>query len=228
MGDLSQCFKPTSPDVLSQYLRATSTMDCDNPAVKAQAKQITAGLDAPSAQAKALFYFVRDSIRYNIYSPFHLLEHYRANWILERKEGYCVQKAVLLSALARAVGIPARLGFADLRNHRMPGKLFHERGTKHIRYHSYSVLYISGQWLKVTPAFDLGMCQKQRLPAVEFDGEHDAMFPSEDLDGNRFIEYTQDRGFDDVPLDDILKARTEIYGTERIKLWIETYGQRPE
>jgi len=144
---------------VSKYLNPTFTMDCDNPDIHTQAEQITVGLDNPSVRAKALFYFVRDSIRYNIYSPFHLLEHYRASWILERKEGYCVQKAVLLSALARAVGIPARLGFADLKNHRMPDKLLSERGTNQILYHSYSVLCVNGKWLKATPAFDLGMCQ---------------------------------------------------------------------
>ena len=36
---------------------------------------------------------------------------------LARGYGFCVNKAVLLAALARAVGIPARLGFADVRNH---------------------------------------------------------------------------------------------------------------
>jgi transglutaminase-like putative cysteine protease len=211
---------------LSKYLNPTPTMDCDNPAIQAQAEQITSGLSDPSMRAKALFYFVRDDIRYNIYSPFHLLEHYRASWVLERKEGYCVQKAVLLSALARAADIPARLGFADLKNHRMPDKLLNERGTNHIVYHSYSVLYVNGKWLKATPAFDRTMCQRQRLSTVEFDALHDAMFPPEDLDGNPFIEYTQDRGFfDDVPLDDVLKARTELYGVERIELWKRTYGE---
>ena len=213
---------------VSKYLSPTLTMDCDNPAIQAQAEQITLGLENPSARAKALFYFVRDSIRYNMYSPFHLLKHYQASWILERKEGYCVQKAVLLSALARAAGIPARLGFADLENHRMSDKLLRERGNNRFVYHSYSLLYVNSKWLKATPAFDLSMCQKQKVPPVEFDALHDAMFPSEDLDGNPFMEYTQDRGFfDDVPLDDILKARTELYGTERIELWKKTFGNRP-
>jgi len=212
---------------MPEYLVSTATMDCDHPAIKARAGQVTAGLDNAGAKAKALFYFVRDSIRYNIYSPFHLLEHYRASWILERKEGYCVQKAVLLSALARAAGIPARLGFADLKNHRMPDKLLHERGTNQIVYHSYSALYLDGRWLKATPAFDAAMCRRLKVPLVEFDASHDAMFPARDLDGRPFIEYTQDRGFfDDIPLDDVLKARTELYGAERIGLWKKTYGNR--
>ncbi len=186
------------------------------------------GLVSTHAKAKKLFYAVRDDIHYNIYSPFHLPEHYQARWILERGEGYCVQKAVLLSALACAADIPSRLGFADLKNYRMSAKLISERGTNQIAYHGYSALYLDGKWVKATPAFDLVMCQKLRLPPVEFDAQHDAMFASQDLDGSSFIEYTQDRGlFDDVPLQDILEARTELYGIERIELWKMTYGKKP-
>jgi len=213
---------------MSKYLSPTFAMDCDSPAVQARAEQTTRGLGSLSERAKALFYFVRDNIHYNIYSPFHLLEHYRASWILERGEGYCVQKAVLLSALARVAGIPARLGFADLKNHRMPAKLFSERGTNQIRYHGYSVLHINGKWLKATPTFDLALCQSLEVPPVEFDALHDATLPPRDLSGNPYIEYTQDHGFfDDVPLDDMLKARVELYGAERIELWEKTYGNRP-
>ncbi|MFC1938429.1 transglutaminase domain-containing protein [Chloroflexota bacterium] len=46
-----------------------------------------------SKKAKNLFYFVRDNIRYNLYAPKSLPEHFRASNILSRREGYCVQKA---------------------------------------------------------------------------------------------------------------------------------------
>jgi transglutaminase-like putative cysteine protease len=58
---------------------------------------------------------VRDEIKYNMYTPKFLPEHFLASNILAKNEGYCVQKAVLLVALARAAGIPAGLGFAKIR-----------------------------------------------------------------------------------------------------------------
>ena len=69
------------------------------------------------------------------------------------------------------------------------------------------------------------MCRGLKVPVVEFDASNDAMFPARGLDGKPFIEYTQDRGFfDDIPLDDVLRARTELYGAERIELWKKTNG----
>src|SRR3990167_7232802 len=40
-----------------------------------------------------------------------------ASACLARGSGFCVAKAALLAAAARASGIPARVGFADVRNH---------------------------------------------------------------------------------------------------------------
>jgi len=68
-----------------------------------------------------LFYFVRDEIKYTIYISKLREKDNRATEILSRKKGYCVQKAVLLVALARASGIPARLRFADIVNFKLPG-----------------------------------------------------------------------------------------------------------
>ncbi len=42
-------------------------------------------------------------------------EDFKASRVLEWGKGYCVQKAVLLEALARAAGIPSRLAFEKIR-----------------------------------------------------------------------------------------------------------------
>ena len=107
-------------DNLEKYLRATSFLDCDTPALKQKSAELTSGKQDEIEKAKSLFYFVRDSIRYNLYVPRSRREHFKASRILERGQGYCVQKAVLLAALARAANIPAGLGFARIANHRMP------------------------------------------------------------------------------------------------------------
>ena len=47
---------------------------------------------------------------------------------------------------------------------------------------------------------------------VEFDGEHDAVFPKYDNKGNLFGEYVADRGVHaDLPLNDIDKIFEEKY-----------------
>lgn len=198
---------------MEQYLKPTPTIDCDTSSIKEKAQDLTKQQEKVIEKAKSLFYFVRDDIKYHMHLPQHLLEHYRASWILDRGQGYCVQKAVLLVALARAVGIPARLRFADIRNHLVSKELAEQMMTDLFVYHAYGELYIEGKWVKATPAFDRKMCQEKRIIPVEFDGKNHAMFHSHNRDGKLHIEYVRDHGhYQDVPLDEILDARIQTYG----------------
>ena len=200
---------------LEEYLKPTPAIDCDTRSIKEKAQELTGGQEKITEKAKSLFYFVRDEIKYDPYSPRYLPEHYRASTILDRGEGYCVQKAVLLAALARAAGIPARLRFANIRNHLHFGKLSEIMRTNLFVYHGYDELFIEGRWIKATPTFDLKMCQEQRTVPVEFDGKKDALLHSHNQDGELQIEYVRDHGhYQDVPLDEIEEARVQGYGAE--------------
>ena len=108
---------------MERYLRATEAIDCDNESIKEKAQSLIKGQEEVIVKSKTLFYFVRDEIKYNIYVHTDRPEYYRASTTLERGNGFCVQKAVLLAALARAVGIPARLHIVAIRNHLIPPKL---------------------------------------------------------------------------------------------------------
>src|SRR3954447_15924789 len=93
-------------------------VDSDHPEVIAFAEKATAGASTDREKAVALFYAVRDGIRYDPYvissdDP----EMYRASTVLRDGVSYCIPKSVLLCAAARAVGLKAGLGFADVRNH---------------------------------------------------------------------------------------------------------------
>jgi len=195
---------------LEKYLKPTSTFDSDSESIEEKAREFTQGKKDAIEKARALFYFVRDGISYNIYVPKHMPEHFRASNTLARGKGYCVQKAVLLVALARAAGIPARLGCAKIRNYLVPPKVLEILKSDIFPWHGYAELYLDGKWVKATPAFDLKMCQEYRLIPVEFDGRNDARFHPLNLDGESHIEYLLDRGpFDDVPLAEIRKALIE-------------------
>ena len=195
---------------MEKYLKPTSTFDSDSESIEEKAREFTQGKKDAIEKARALFYFVRDGISYNIYVPKHMPEHFRASNTLARGKGYCVQKAVLLVALARAAGIPARLGCAKIRNYLVPPKVLEILKSDIFPWHGYAELYLDGKWVKATPAFDLKMCQEYRLIPVEFDGRNDARFHPLNLDGESHIEYLLDRGpFDDVPLAEIRKALIE-------------------
>jgi len=137
-------------------------------------------------------------------------EHFRASNTLKRGKGYCVQKAVLLITMARAAGIPARLGLAKIRNHLLPQNLLDVLKTNIFPWHGYADLFLDRKWVKATPAFDLRMCEVNGFLSVEFDGRNNALLPAHDKQGRLHIEYLLDRGsFDNVPLPDIRKALIE-------------------
>ena len=195
---------------LEKYLKSTPIIDSDNGSVINKAQELTKGLDGAIEKAKALFYFVRDKIRYNIYVPKYPADTFRASETLNRGQGYCVQKAVLLVTLARAVGIPARLNFAKIRNNLISPKLYKVMKGNIFPWHGYAELYLQEKWVKATPTFDLKMCQKHGIIPVEFDGQNDARFNRYNEEGKLHIEYLKDYGpYDDVPFEEIWQALGE-------------------
>jgi len=191
----------------AEFLEPTPYIDCDAEPVKEKAQGIVRGIPEQRARAIGIFYAVRDGIQYTIYGRRSLPEHFRASYVLSAGKGYCVQKAVLFVALARAASIPARLRFAAIRNHLMPRDLLKKRGSDFFAYNGYADLFLEGSWVKAAPTFDIVCCRNAGLHPVEFDGEHDALLPSRTPDGRRHIEYVEDRGFfRDVPYDQIMEA----------------------
>lgn len=213
-----------------KYEKATFYIDCDNRLIKEKAAELTKGVDDISLRATTLFYFVRDKIQYNPYLFTDVQEDYRASRIFENGEGFCIQKAVLLAALARSVGISVRLRFADIQNHIVPEKLAMLNKGNVFIYHGYDEFYIEGRWIKATPAFDLRMCEENGIIPVEFDGMHHGTFHPYDLEGRLHIEYLHDWGhYHDLPFDKIIDAHIRTYGPdyfEGIKRFRETRKAR--
>jgi hypothetical protein len=200
-----------------KYLLPTQGIDSDNVVIKQKAEDLIDGQGTNAEKAKTLFYWVRDQIKYTPIVPDEVFDGYRASDTLRRKKGFCVEKASLLAAFARAVGIPARIHLADIRNHLISERLMEVMQTNLFACHGYCEMFLGGDWIKATPAFDLVMCQENRIKPVEFDGKQDAIFHSHNVDGELHIEYVKDRGYyDHVPLDYMITTFEEIYGSEMV------------
>jgi len=201
-------------DDFEEYLQPTYFFDFNHKPVLNKALEIVNGSDSPKKKAIALFYWVRDEVKYNMstYIP-SVKSNFRASVTLRRKNGFCVSKSILLSTFARAIGIPARIHLCDLINHKVSKKVIDFMGTNIMYYHGYSELYINNKWIKLTPAFDKQTALKgDFLPMVEFDGENDAVFSAYDNIGNKFGEYLEDRGVHaDLPIDAIEELFKEKY-----------------
>lgn len=162
-----------------------------------------------------LFYAVRDGWWYDPYSADRERASFRASTIVGLERSWCVPKSILLTAAARAVGVPARLGFADVRNHLQSEKLKEKMGTDLFVFHGYSEFLLDGVWRKASAAFNLKLCERFGTKPLDFDGTGDALLHGFDQSGNRHMEYVNQRGsYDDFPFDEMTAAFAQVYGPD--------------
>ena len=196
---------------MREFLSPAAYVDSDHPAVIAFARQHAAGKD-PLARGVALYYAVRDGIRYNPFLDFSKEETFQASHCIAAGEGFCIGKAALLAACARAEGIPARVGFADVKNHLTTPALRERMGTDLFVYHGYAELQLEDKWVKATPAFNVELCRRFKVRPLDFDGREDSIFHAFDEEDRRHMEYLRDRGcYADVPAAEIMQVFREIY-----------------
>ena len=194
------------------HLAATDAIDSQHPAVQDFVRQHDRGA-SQRERAVALTHAVRDAFRYDPYRIDLSPAGMRASTVIAHGYGWCVPKAVLLAAAARAAGIPARLGFADVRNHLSTERMRQTMQTDLFIWHGYTDLWLGGRWVKATPAFNIELCERFGLLPLEFDGRTDSLYHPYDRAGQRHMEYVHQRGtFDDLPLDAMVQDFARVYG----------------
>jgi transglutaminase-like putative cysteine protease len=189
----------------------TALIDSDHPAVRTFVQTHACGAD-DRERAVALYYAVRDRFRYDPYRVDLSPAGMKASTVIGNGYGWCVPKAALLAAACRAAGIPARVGYADVRNHLSTERLRQTLQTDVFAWHGYTDIWLDGAWRKATPAFNVELCDRFGLLPLEFDGRDDSIYHPFDRAGNRHMEYVLQRGaFDDVPLAQILETFCVVY-----------------
>lgn len=194
------------------YLIPTRHIDSDSAEVISFATSRIGTSQLPVDRAIKLFYAVRDEIKYD---PYHIdisRENFTASVVLAKKSGFCIEKAILLAASARAVDIPSRLRFADVRNHLTTPRLKELMDTDLFIFHGYTELFLNDKWIKATPTFNKSLCQRFGVQPIDFDGIHDSIFHEFDSRGERHMEYVKDRGhYADLPYDELIATFRKYY-----------------
>ncbi len=197
---------------MKEYIQPTEFLNFDDASVKAFAERNSVGAATEKEKAVRLYYAVRDGFQYNPNILDLRREGLRASDLLTRNRGYCVEKAVLLAASARAVGVPSRLSFYIVRNHIAAEKLEKLLQKNYLVFHGAAELFLDGRWLKTTPAFNKNLCDYLKVEPLEFDGTRDSIFQEYDKSGNVFIEYLHEYGaFADLPYELYLEELKKHY-----------------
>lgn len=198
--------------VQPENLAATPTIDWTDTRVRDFVERHVTPTMTVREKAVALYYAVRDTIRYDPYRIDLSIAGMKASTTLRQGYGWCVPKAVLLAACCRGCAIPARLGFGDVKNHMTSRRLQEQMQTDIFYWHGFTEIFLDGRWLKATPAFNLSLCDKLGIAPLDFDGHADSIFHAFDRQGNRSMEYLRQRGsFADLPLAEILNTFSRWY-----------------
>lgn len=169
-------------------------------------------------KAKRIYLAVRDQIRYDPYNIILTPEEVKASSVIKRGYGFCVEKALTLAACTRAVGIPAKIGFANVKNHINSKRLQNLMQSDVFVFHGYTELFLNGKWVKATPAFNKSLCERAGILPLEFDGEHDSIFHPFDKSGKQHMEYLCDHGsFEDLPYERMIEEYEVSYPHLHVK-----------
>jgi len=125
----------TAPD-LQAYLQPTDMAQSDDPALRAQAREIIGDERNAWPAAQLLMHWVNRQMTKVVSEPRPL----SAREVLRVKRGDCTEHAVLLAGLAQAVGLPAR----------MVAGLAYDAKAYH--YHAWNELYV-GEWIEMDPTW---------------------------------------------------------------------------
>lgn len=167
--------------------------DCQSEIIRRAAGNIIHGTESQEEMAVAIFYWVRDNIKYEL----GLIPD-SASATLVRGAGSCTNKANLTVALLRAVGFSAGFHVMEVKTREYFGALCTERFARYMSersLHIYCSVFIRDRWIKVDPSDDIRLSNSTRHLAfqatpVRFDGRSDAVLH---LDPSHVLSDSQHR-----------------------------------
>jgi hypothetical protein len=187
-------------------LGATRLIDPHDRAIAGAAQRIAGAATDEVDAARRLFEFVRDEIDYDMGAEVHAAEDWSPRRTLDRGSGFCQQKAVLLSSLLRARGIPAGVSVQDLRDHKLPARYAEFIPDQTLPFHGLSAAYLGGSWRRLDATLPRSLCERKGYRLVELDGDGDCLLPASDRSGRPHFDFLLERGtWADLP-EEIIEA----------------------
>ena len=159
-GDLATVRGDVPPEIDARYLELPANGARQ---VGREARRIVGNEQSPYRQAKALQDYFRDNFTYNIgVSPGH--DSNAMEQFLASKQGYCEQFAGTYAAMARSIGLPARVAVGFTEGTKDSDGRFHVTGKE---AHAWPEVYLSGYgWVAFEPTPGRGLPGAEDYTAV--------------------------------------------------------------
>jgi hypothetical protein len=167
---------------LADCLKPTKMCDSAHPFIVQKAQSLTKMADTDKEKAKAIFYYIRDSIEFFM-DPFFST----ASDTLRNVRGFCVSKSNLQVAMLRAINIPAIYHVVHLKIGSIAPffpKWIIRSFPSVIDHHPICECFIDDKWIACDTILD-----KSLIDTAKMNGYLDqANFPEIDWDGENGLE----------------------------------------
>jgi len=177
-------------------LTNSAIFDFDNQLIQSKINQLKIESNDPWEKTKQIFDFVRDNIVYDFAPEIIGLSSWYASVILKKGSGFCHQKALVLTALLRAAGIPTCLVFQNVKDHILINSRFKELlPGGFLPLHALVAVNISNKWYRLDATLDSSLCNKKgyHIPQIEFGKE--TLLPTLTLDGRQHFSIEKELGY---------------------------------
>lgn len=148
---------PVQDRALAPYLRSTSASPSDHPEIRSAAGTIVGDELRPVDAARRLNAWVHDNLDKVPVASFP-----NAVEVLRSRRGDCNEHTTLYVALARAIGLPARIAAGIVYT-----EAIYADGAFY--YHAWPEVYLEGQWVAIDPTFGQFPADATHLKLVEGD-----------------------------------------------------------
>ena len=206
---------------MTDALETTFYCDHDHPEIQAAAARLKQGGGAPAGVAMRAFTFVRDGLPFGID-----LYRRKASETLRRGYGVCWNKNLLLVALLRCNGIPARFGSVAVRRtfcepalgamHRLNNDPFH---------HCLTHVLLDGRWTILDPTLDRRTYDAFFAPrgvawGIDWDGKGDVWIYTESIVGAAVVHEDVDATLERRLGNTELPAPLALLGNACVNAWM--------
>jgi len=196
---------------MESSLQETCYYNFSDPVVQEFLKKVDQQ-QSKNEQAIELYLLVRDGWKYNPLVYHTKKEHFTASEIMQREGGHCLDKSIILITGLRALGIPAKIHLAKVKNHIGVERIIELLGNDELAPHGYVEAMLNGKWVACAPAFNQSLCEKLGVDVLEFNGKNDSIFQPYNAKGDQFMQYLEDYGtFDDFPYDFVMQTLVNHY-----------------